>query len=117
MYCRKCGTLNDDNAYRCVHCGNELDHSSGAVQPQVNIPNYLVQSIIVTLLCCVPLGIPAILYSSQVKSKLQAGDIQGALDSSKKARMWIWISFGVGLVFTICYLILTILKLYHGGEF
>ena len=24
MYCRRCGTLNDDNAFKCVQCGDEL---------------------------------------------------------------------------------------------
>ncbi len=24
MYCRKCGAENDDNAYRCVNCGDYL---------------------------------------------------------------------------------------------
>ena len=62
------------------------------------VPNYLVQSILVTLCCCVPLGIVAIVYSAQVNGKLAAGDIAGAQDASKKAKMWGWIAFGSGLV-------------------
>jgi len=116
MYCRKCGVLNDDNAYKCVQCGDVLQHISSVGPPPIKIPNYLVYSIVVTLLCCVPLGIPAILYSAQVNSKVRIGDIQGAIDSSKKAKMWIWISFGAGFIVTIIYVILTIIRIYYGGE-
>jgi hypothetical protein len=63
-----------------------------------SVPNYLVQSIIVTLCCCIPFGIPAIVYAAQVNTKLAAGDVAGAQDSSGKAKMWCWIAFGVGIV-------------------
>lgn len=102
MYCRKCGTQNDDNAWKCVRCGEVLRQAPVGAQPQA-IPNYLAQSILVTLLCCLPFGIPAIVYSAQVNGKVQAGDIQGAIDSSNKAKMWGWISFGVGLVGGVIY--------------
>jgi len=72
--------------------------SGGLVGAKPSIPNYLVQSILVTLCCCLPGGIVAIVYAAQVNSKLGAGDIAGAQDASGKAKMWCWISFGVGLV-------------------
>ncbi len=103
MYCRKCGNQNDDNAYKCIRCGEVLQQVNNSGVLSVAIPNYLAQSILVTLLCCLPFGIPAIVYSAQVNGKIQAGDIQGAVDSSKKAKMWGWISFGVGLLVSIGY--------------
>ena len=66
-----------------------------------DVPNYLWQSIAVTLCCCLPFGIVAIVFAAQVKSKLSVGDIAGAQDSSKKAKMWCWIGLGVGLVINI----------------
>jgi hypothetical protein len=63
-----------------------------------NIPNYLVQAILVTLFCCLPGGIVAIVFAAQVNGKLQAGDVAGARAASDTAKMWCWISFGVGLV-------------------
>jgi Na+-driven multidrug efflux pump len=33
-----------------------------------------------------------------VGSRLGAGDLKGAKDSSDKAKMWCWIAFGTGLV-------------------
>jgi hypothetical protein len=62
------------------------------------IPNYLVQAILVTLCCCLPFGIVAIVYAAQVNSKLEAGDIAGAQESSRNAKMWCWIGFGCGLL-------------------
>jgi uncharacterized membrane protein YvbJ len=99
LFCTKCGTQNDDNSYKCVKCGEILQQvqAHGPVT-QVTIPNYLVQSILVTLCCCLPFGIVSIIYAAQVNTKVKAGDIQGALDYSSKAKMWCWIGFGVGLV-------------------
>lgn len=45
------------------------------------------------------------MFSAQVNGKIQAGDIQGAMESSRKAKMWGWWSFGVGLVVTILYVL------------
>ncbi|MDB6016515.1 MAG: Interferon-induced transrane protein [Pedosphaera sp.] len=70
--------------------------TTGGTMPSV--PNYLVQAILCTLCCCLPLGIVAIVYAAQVNGKLQAGDYQGALAASKNAKLWCWIAFGLGIV-------------------
>ncbi len=49
-------------------------------------PNYLVWAILSTLFCCLPLGVAAIVFASQVNSKYNVGDYAGAQDSSRKAR-------------------------------
>lgn len=106
MYCQKCGTPNDDTASVCTHCGQPLNrkadsftHSSAT--PVVAVPNYLVQSILVTLLCCIPFGIVAIVYAAQVNTKAEYGDIDGAIQTSKKAKKFVWISFGIGLAWML----------------
>src|SRR5437762_2059610 len=69
MYCRKCGTQNEDNAYQCVKCGEVLQQpqpGSAAPPPAQPIPNYLAQAILVTVFCCLPFGIPAIVFAAQV---------------------------------------------------
>ena len=68
------------------------------VGPPTPIPNYLVQSILCTLCCCLPRGIVAIVYAAQVNSKLAAGDHRGALDASQNARTWCWVALALGLV-------------------
>ena len=64
-----------------------------------HIPNYLVPAILVTIFCCWPFGIPAIVFAAKVDGMVSRGDIAGALDSSNKAKTWAWVSFGSGLVF------------------
>ena len=109
MYCPKCGTQNDDNALHCIQCGHAL---RGAVVPDAtgatprSVPSYLAQAIIVTLLCCLPFGIVAIVYAAQVSGKLAAGDYAGAVEASNKAKTWCWVSFGVGLAAIAIYAII-----------
>jgi hypothetical protein len=62
------------------------------------VENYLVWAILSTICCCLPFGIPAIVFASQVNSKLATGDVTGAREASRKAKMWCWIAFGAGLV-------------------
>jgi hypothetical protein len=40
-----------------------------------------------------------------------AGDHAGALESSGKAKMWAWISFGTGVVLAIGYLIIVVVSI------
>ena len=73
------------------------------------IPNYLWQSIVVTLLCCLPAGIVAIVNSTRVQTKQQMGDIQGALDCSKRARTWCIVSAVAAGAFWILYIVVFII--------
>lgn len=74
--------------------------------PPPHVPNYLVHSIVATLLCCLPTGIVGIVYASQVNSKLGAGDLAGAKAASDKARLWSIISLAAGAVFWILYIVI-----------
>lgn len=69
--------------------------------PPPDVPNYLTYAILTTLCCCLPFGIPAIVYAAQVNTKLTAGDYNGARAASDKAKMWCWIAFGLGIVVNI----------------
>jgi hypothetical protein len=75
------------------------------VIPPAGIPisNYLVFAILTTVFCCLPTGIPAIIYASQVNTKLQLGDVAGAQAASNNAKMWCWVSFALGLVMCVGY--------------
>jgi len=126
--CLNCGTSNLDNASICVNCGRPLTGAApppppppSAPQqasytppppsrfdtpghpPAQQIPNYLWQSIVVTLCCCLPLGIVAIIFAAQVNDKLRSGDVAGAMAASKNAKMWCLIAFGLGLLVFIIY--------------
>ncbi|MFN2492852.1 MAG: CD225/dispanin family protein [Pyrinomonadaceae bacterium] len=73
-----------------------------------NVPNYLVPAIL-SLFCCWPLSIVAIIFAAQVNGKVAAGDMAGALDASKKAKLFSYIAIGIGLGLGLIYLLLTIL--------
>lgn len=68
------------------------------------VPNYLIPAII-SAICCFPLGIISIIFAAQVNSKVTAGNTAGALDASKKAKMFSYIFIGLGIVVWGCYLI------------
>jgi len=125
MFCSQCGANNADNALVCVQCGRSLQ--PGVPQPPMQpppvqrppvaqapmvqppgttVPNYLAFAILTTIFCCLPAGIPAIVYAAQVNGKLQAGDIAGAQLSSKNAKMWCLISAGAGLAVVLIYVLL-----------
>jgi hypothetical protein len=74
--------------------------------PGAGVPNYLVFAILTTVLCCLPAGIPAIVYAAQVNTKLQVGDLAGAQAASNNAKMWCWIAFGLGLATVGFYILL-----------
>ena len=71
------------------------------------VPNYLVPAII-SIFCCWPLAIPAIIFATQVNGKVAAGDIAGAQDASKKAKMFSFIAIGLGLVGILIYIIMLV---------
>ena len=62
-----------------------------------SVPNYLIPAIL-SVFCCWPLAIVAIIFAAQVNGKVAAGDMQGALDASKKAKLFSFIGIGIGLV-------------------
>lgn len=66
-------------------------------QPMMPPKNWLVESILVTIFCCLPFGIVGIVFASQVNSKYAAGDYTGAQLASKDAGKWTKIGFFVGI--------------------
>jgi hypothetical protein len=114
MFCTQCGASNPDNALTCAQCGRSLQPGAVTtplpvtgvvIPPGTSVPNYLVFAILTTVFCCLPTGIPAIVYAAQVNGKLQAGDLAGAQLASKNAKTWCWVSFGVGLGVTLLYML------------
>jgi len=80
----------------------------GAGAPAPKIDNWLWQSIVCTICCCLPLGIAGIVFAAQVNGKLAAGDVAGAQESARKAKMFTLIGIGVGLVVNIIVIILQV---------
>ena len=61
------------------------------------VPNYLVPAII-SAVCCFPLGIIGVIFAAQVNGKVAAGDIAGAMDYSKKAKLFSYIFLGLAIL-------------------
>lgn len=59
---------------------------------------YMLEAILVTLFCCLPFGIPAIVFASQVDSKYNSGDYQGAQNASNNAKTWYHVALIVGFI-------------------
>lgn len=107
MFCQKCGAENDDRARECGSCGAPLRPAGGPARGRpVDIKNYLVESILVTIFCCLPLGIAAIVFAAQVNGKAAAGDAQGAQEMADKAKLFCLLSLVLGLVAIVGYVLL-----------
>lgn len=125
MFCAQCGANNADTAVVCTQCGRSLQAApqgaplpvTGVVMPPapaVPVQNYLVFAILATVLCCLPAGIPAIVYAAQVNGKLQVGDVAGAQAASNNAKMWCLISAGLGVGVIVLYIILIMVGVVSG---
>lgn len=131
MFCPQCGTQNADTAVHCTRCGSLINMAAGApppppqqfvpppqqygqppmyqagqMPPAQPIPNYMVQAVLVTLLCCLPLGIVGIIKANGINKKIAAGDYAGALADSNSNRTLLWAGCIAGLVITVLYVML-----------
>jgi hypothetical protein len=83
-----------------------MDQSQPGAPIQPRPKNWLVESILVTIFCCLPFGIVGIVYASAVNSKYDSGDYAGALYQSQQAGKWTKIGFWLGLAVIVIYFIL-----------
>lgn len=81
----------------------EMNNTNGApICPKT----WMVESILVTILCCLPLGIVGIINASKVNSLFSAGDYAGAEKASAEAGKWTKIGAIIGFVVGIIYFII-----------
>lgn len=57
--------------------------------------SWLIESVLATVFCIHVFGVVAIIYASKVESAYYAGDYETSEDSSKKAKMWLFIGLGI----------------------
>jgi hypothetical protein len=72
------------------------------------IPNYLVLAIL-SVFCCWPLAIVAIINATKVNSLAAAGDTAGAMAASAAAKKWAYIALGLGIAFYVIFGIIYVL--------
>ncbi|NEW77848.1 MAG: CD225/dispanin family protein [Gelidibacter sp.] len=67
--------------------------------------NYLIESILVTIFCCLPFGIAGIVFAAEVNTKFNLGDYEGALKSSREAQKWMTWGIISSLIIGLLYII------------
>ena len=87
-----------------------MENTNQNQQPRQTPPKtWLVESILVTLFCCLPFGIAGIVNASKVESRFYAGDVTSAQQASDNAKKWTIVSLILGCSGIIIYLILMFL--------
>lgn len=113
MFCRNCGAQIPDGTNFCPYCGS--NQTAAGPEPLVRHQQgekpstYLVLSIIVTILCCLPFGIIGIIYASKVDSCWNAGNFDEARENSRKAKTWALVGLVLGFVTYLIYILLIFL--------
>lgn len=76
--------------------------------PPLKPSNWLWQSILATIFCCLPLGIVGLIYATKVDSLYFKGSYEESEQMAQKAKMWTLISVGVGLLYLIVWIIMLV---------
>ena len=95
MFCKNCGKSIQDGTGRCSYCGQNLENT---VQPERVIKTHLTEAILVTLFCCLPFGIVAIVNAAKVSNLVAVGKYSEAEEASNNAGKWVKISLIVGII-------------------
>ena len=98
MFCKNCGKNIQDGTVQCPYCGQNLQD---IVQPEMSIKTHLTEAILVTLFCCLPFGIVAIVNAAKVSGLVAAGKYNEAMEASNNASKWVKISLIVGIIVNI----------------
>ena len=93
MYCKNCGAEINDGAAVCVKCGCSVASSGNNKELATNLGLAIFSAV-----CCPPLGIVSIIYSTQVNSKLLKGNVEGAKRSSRLAKNWAIAAIVIGIL-------------------
>ena len=76
---------------------------------------WLWQSIVATVLCCLPLGIAGIVNAAKANSLVGAGDYAGAQVAAAQAKKWTLWSAGVGVAGILLYVVFAVVMVAGAG--
>lgn len=88
--------------------GKRTAFSGGDFENRKLPRTWLVESILVTIFCCLPFGIVGIVNAARVETRYSCGDYEGALKSSKEAGKWTQIGFWIGVAVVAVYAVFMI---------
>lgn len=118
MYCKECGAFIPESSKSCPNCGSPVNglaasNYSGS-QYKICPETHLTKAIILTVLCCWPFGIPAIVYAAGVENAFHSGNYSLAVEKSQKAAKWCNTTLIVGIIFWVLYIIMIIILVATG---
>lgn len=88
---------------------NRSQKAGTAVNYDRKLPRtWLVESILVTIFCCLPFGIVGIVNAARVETRYSCGDFDGAVRSSKEAGKWTQIGFWIGIAVVVLYAVVMV---------
>ena len=65
------------------------------------VRSHLAVAVMCTLVCFAPLGVAAVVYAGNVRTRLALGDVEGARQASRMAKRLCWASAAVTLGFLL----------------
>lgn len=124
--CPSCGADEPTGTGYCSYCGRKLprpvpepsqvspegdpyrQQSRAPAYPpgQPPIKNWLIESVLVTILCCMPLGIGGIINASSVDRLASYGDFEGARRAASRARSFVLAAVVTGVLSTLVYVVM-----------
>lgn len=93
-----------------AHLAAPQPYSAAGPEIQAGPPpkTYMAEAILVTLFCCMPFGVAAIVNAAQASSAIKLGDLEKARAAAIKAKSFVNTSFWLGLVFGIISIIINL---------
>lgn len=118
MFCKNCGSEILPDVKFCPGCGTPTEGTvANRTGNQPVCPKtYLVESILVTLFCCLPFGIVGIINAANVSSNFSAGRYQEAETASANAKKYTQIGAIIGAAAVVLYLIFLLIAAVMGGS-
>lgn len=103
--CDHCGSPLNPGQEICLRCGARAQQ---APNPNREIADYYVWSLVVSLFCCTPLGIISLIFSLLARASKGRGDYATAREQAGKAKVFFWIGFSVGLLLQLLWTVIQI---------
>jgi len=83
--------------------------------PNNNLTLAIIATVVSVVFCCgLPHGLVSLIFATQVNKKVASGDIAGAMNSARQAKMWALVSIAlailgiiVGIVFGVLNIVLS----------
>ena len=105
MHCYKCGKENESTSNYCYSCGTKLNS-------YLEVANHLIGAVLVTVFCFALTGIISIIFSLIVDKYNKLQDKINAEKFSKLSLIFIWISFGIGILAWIVIIFIIVFALF-----